>query len=112
MTGLRVAPKVISDYIWFGDDQNNDNNYIDNDSNDDDDFHDDFHDDDRGLDHDHGHNHDNVSAGWKIRTGDPERQSASRRERVRHVGHGKLNHGFLYDSNIDNGYNDHGKWLW
>ena len=87
-----MAPKVITNYIWFDGDNTNydDANGIGNDN-------------DNGDDND-----DDVFAGWKIRNGDPERRSTSRRERVGHVVRGKLSHDFLYDSNVDNDNNDHG----
>ena len=117
-TESSAAPKVLSNYIWLGDDNTNDN--IDNGFGTDHDNDDIYNDDD---DHD-----DDFFAGWKVRTGVPERQSTPRRERVRHVVHGKLNHDFLYESNIDtddNGNNGNGvdngnrwrlwwkwRWLW
>ena len=85
-----VAPKVITNYIWFGGDNTNyDNgNGI-------------------GYDNDNGDdNDDDVFAGWKIRTGDPERRSTFSREGVGRVVRGKLSHDFLYDSNADNDDDD------
>ena len=86
-----VAPKVITNYIWFDGDNTNydDENGIGNDN-------------ENGDDND-----DDVFAGWKIRTAGPKRQNASRRERVRHHVHGKLSHEFLYHSNVDNDDYDH-----